>query len=73
MGGELNVLENRAKSTPLYDIVTAQGALDARWIERKQMQMAMSVGNSRRYRFDQILGRHFVQTAMRAGYSKSVP
>ena len=58
------------RMTPLYDIVTAQGALEARQIERKQMKMAMSVGNSRHYRFDQIHGRHFVQTAMRAGFSK---
>lgn len=58
------------RMTPLYDIVTAQGALDARQIERKQMKMAMSVGNSRHYRFDQIHGRHFVQTAMRAGLSQ---
>ena len=34
------------------------------------MKMAMSVGNSRHYRFDQIHGRHFLQTAMRAGFSK---
>ncbi|MCE0507293.1 type II toxin-antitoxin system HipA family toxin [Roseivivax sp. GX 12232] len=58
------------RMTPLYDIVTAQPALNARQIERKQMKMAMSVGNSRHYRFDQIHGRHFVQTAMRAGLSK---
>lgn len=58
------------RMTPLYDIVTAQGALDARQIERKQMKMAMSVGHSRHYRFDQIHGRHFVQTAIRAGLSK---
>ncbi|UOA28899.1 type II toxin-antitoxin system HipA family toxin [Pseudosulfitobacter sp. DSM 107133] len=58
------------RMTPLYDIVTAQGALEARQIERKQMKMAMSVGNSRHYRFDQVHGRHFVQTAMRAGFSK---
>jgi serine/threonine-protein kinase HipA len=57
------------RMTPLYDIVTAQPALNARQIERKQMKMAMSVGNSRHYRFDQIHGRHFVQTAMRAGLS----
>lgn len=56
--------------TPFYDIVTAQPALNARQIERKQMKMAMSVGNSRHYRFDKIHGRHFVQTAMRAGLSK---
>ncbi|GAA4223921.1 HipA domain-containing protein [Sagittula marina] len=58
------------RMTPLYDILTAQGALDAGQIERKEMKMAMSVGNSRHYRFDQIHGRHFVQTAMRAGLSK---
>lgn len=58
------------RMTPLYDIVTAQGALDARQIERKQMKMAMSVVHSRHYRFDQIHGRHFMQTAMRAGFSQ---
>ena len=59
------------RMTPLYDIVTAQGALHAGQIERKQMRMAMSVGNSRHYRFDQIHGRHFVQTAIRAGLPKT--
>ncbi|WP_417722724.1 type II toxin-antitoxin system HipA family toxin [Salipiger sp.] len=58
------------RMTPLYDIVTAQGALDARQIKRKQMRMAMSVGNSRHYRFDKIHGRHFVQTALRAALSQ---
>jgi serine/threonine-protein kinase HipA len=58
------------RMTPLYDILTAQPALNARQIERKQMKMAMSVGNNRHYRFDQIHGRHFVQTAMRSGMSK---
>lgn len=61
---------SRLRMTPLYDILTAQPALNARQIERKQMKMAMSVGNSRHYRFDQIHGRHFVQTAMHAGLSK---
>lgn len=59
------------RMTPLYDILTAQPALNAHQIERKQMRMAMSVGKSRHYRFDQIHGRHFVQTAMRAGLSKT--
>ncbi len=57
------------RMTPLYDILTAQSALNARQIERKQMKLAMSVGNSRHYRIDQIHGRHFVQTATRAGIS----
>lgn len=58
------------RMTPLYDILTAQGAEDARQIERKQMKMAMSVGKNRHFRFDQIHGRHFIQTAIRAGFSK---
>lgn len=58
------------RMTPLYDIVTAQPALCARQIERKQMKMAMSVGTNRHYRVDQIHGRHFLQTATRAGLSK---
>jgi serine/threonine-protein kinase HipA len=56
--------------TPLYDILTAQPALNARQIERKQMKLAMSIGNKRYYRFDQVHGRHFVQTGIRAGLSK---
>jgi len=44
--------------------------LDSRQIERKQMKLAMSVGDSRHYRVDEIRGRHFVQTAMRAGLSR---
>ena len=58
------------RMTPLYDILTAQPAQDASQIERKQMRMAMSVGDRRHYRFDQIHGRHVVQTAQRAGLPK---
>jgi serine/threonine-protein kinase HipA len=59
------------RMTPLYDILTAQPALNNNQIERKQMKMAMSVGKNRHYRFDRIHGRHFVQTATLAGLSKS--
>lgn len=58
--------------TPLYDVLTAQPSLDARQIERKQMRLAMSVGDNRHYRIDQILGRHFVQTSERAGLPKTL-
>jgi serine/threonine-protein kinase HipA len=58
--------------TPLYDILTAQPSLDSRQIERKQMKLAMSVGNSRHYRIDTIHGRHFVQTGEEAGLPKSL-
>ena len=53
--------------TPLYDVLTAQPSLDSRQIERKQMKLAMSVGNSRHYKIEDIRGRHFMQTTDRAG------
>jgi serine/threonine-protein kinase HipA len=60
----------RFQLTPCYDVLTAQPSLDRRQIERKQMKLAMSVGDSRHYRVDEIRGRHFVQTGMRAGLSR---
>jgi len=56
--------------TPLYDVLSAQPSLDARQIERKQMKLAMSVGNNNHYRIDEILPRHFTQTGERAGLPK---
>lgn len=58
--------------TPLYDVLTAQPSLDARQIERKQMKLAMSVGNSNHYRIDEIQARHFLQTGEAAGLSPSL-
>jgi serine/threonine-protein kinase HipA len=55
--------------TPLYDVLTAQPSLDDRQIERKQMKLAMSVGDSRHYKIEEIRGRHFIQTAESAGLS----
>lgn len=52
--------------TPLYDVLSAQPSLDTRQVERKQMKLAMSVGDNRHYRFDEILPRHFFQTASEA-------
>lgn len=59
------------RMTPLYDILSAQPSLITRQIERKQMKLAMSVGDRRHYRVDQIHGRHFLQTAARGGLSKA--
>ncbi|WP_138466610.1 type II toxin-antitoxin system HipA family toxin [Poseidonocella sp. HB161398] len=56
--------------TPLYDILTAQPALESRGIERKQMRLAMSAGERGHYRIDKLHGRHFVQTAQKAGMSR---
>jgi serine/threonine-protein kinase HipA len=58
--------------TPLYDVLTAQPSLDARQIERKQMKLAMSVGNNNHYRVDEIQTRHFFQTGEASGLSPSL-
>lgn len=36
------------------------------------MKMAMSVGKSRHYRFEEIHGRHFIQTGEEAGLPKGL-
>ena len=59
--------QGRFQPTPFYDVLIAQPSLDSRQIERKQMTLAMSVGDSRHHHMDEIYGRHFVQTAIRAG------
>lgn len=56
----------RFRMTPIYDVLSAQPSLEARQIERKQMRLAMCVGESRHYRVDEIRGRHFVQTVKAA-------
>jgi serine/threonine-protein kinase HipA len=58
--------------TPLYDVLTSQPSLDAHQIERKQMKLAMSVGDNRHYRIYEVMPRHFFQTGERAGLSKSL-
>ncbi|MBT5705862.1 type II toxin-antitoxin system HipA family toxin [Verrucomicrobia bacterium] len=62
----------RHSLTPLYDILTALPSLDTRQIERKQMKLAMAVGNNRHYRMDQIQARHFVQTGAKAGLPRTL-
>jgi len=59
------------RMTPLYDILTAQPALTARQIGQGQFRLAMSAGTRRHYRIDQIHGRHFLETAQRAGLSRA--
>lgn len=58
--------------TPLYDVLSAQPSLDARQIERKQMKLAMAVGDRRHYRIAEIQPRHFLQTAAKTGLPKSL-
>lgn len=53
--------------TPFYDVLTAQPFFDAHQIQKKEMKMAMSVGDKNHYRMSDIQGRHFLQTVKKAG------
>jgi serine/threonine-protein kinase HipA len=55
------------KMTPLYDVMSTQPLVDAKQLQRKQMKLAMSVGDNRHYAVDTIRPHHFLQTAKRAG------
>jgi serine/threonine-protein kinase HipA len=62
----------RYRLAPLYDVLSAQPSLDARQIRRKAFKLALSVGKSRHYAFEEILPRHFVQTAEISGVGTHV-
>ncbi|WP_163270055.1 type II toxin-antitoxin system HipA family toxin [Chelativorans alearense] len=57
---------------PLYDVVSAQPSADAGQLKRKQMKLAMAVGDSRHYVVETIMPRHFLQTAARVGIGASI-
>lgn len=52
--------------TPFYDVLTAQPFFDAHQIQKKEMKMAMSVGDNNHYKMTDIQGRHFIQTVQKA-------
>lgn len=57
----------RFRLTPLYDVVSMQPALHAGLIGRNDMHLAMSIGNDRETRIQQIAGPQFLQSAKTAG------
>ena len=59
-GGRFNL-------TPLYDVMSAQPAVDSGRLRRRQFKLALAVGDNRHYAMAEILPRHFVQTAVRQG------
>ena len=59
-GGRFNL-------TPLYDVMSAQPAVDAGRIRRNSFRLALAVGDRRHYVMSGILPRHFAQTAAGAG------
>lgn len=62
----------RFRMTPLYDVLSAQPSLDARQIPRKKFKLAMPVGKNRHYSVNEIVPRHFMQTAEMAGVGTPV-
>jgi serine/threonine-protein kinase HipA len=62
----------RFRLTPLYDVMSAQPNVDAGEIRHNRMKLAMAVGDNRHYVIDEIMPRHFLQTAVRAGVPASL-
>ena len=61
----------RFRLTPLYDVMSTQPAADTGQLRRNQMKFALAVGDNRHYVVNEILPRHFVQTAAKNGLSAS--
>ncbi|AXK42283.1 type II toxin-antitoxin system HipA family toxin [Erythrobacter aureus] len=62
-------LGGRFSLTPLYDVLSAEPSFADGKIPQGKYRLAMSVGKNRHYRIDEIMPRHFMQTADRAGFS----
>ncbi|MEH6648113.1 type II toxin-antitoxin system HipA family toxin [Sulfitobacter sp.] len=54
------------RMTPLYDVLSAQKAVDDGQIRQNRMRLAMAVGGH--YRINEVVPRHFLQMAKAAGY-----
>lgn len=59
--------EGRFRLTPLYDVMSAQPAVDANQFRHNRYKLAMSVGDNAHYVIDRIGPRHFMQDAATAG------
>lgn len=57
----------RFRMTPLYDVMSAQPAVDAGQIRHNKMKLALAVGDNNHYVVDTILPRHFIQTGEASG------
>jgi len=59
----------RFRMTPLYDVMSAQPSYAQGRIRRNQIKQAMAIGDNRHYVANEILPRHFAQSAKAAGIS----
>lgn len=60
------------RMTPLYDVLTAQKAVDDGQIRHNRMRLAMSVGDQNHYRINEIVRRHFLESAKMAGLGQDL-
>jgi serine/threonine-protein kinase HipA len=58
--------------TPFYDVLSVQSAVDRGQLNHRNFRMAMSAGRKRHYRMDEIVGRHFVETAKAGGLGPTI-
>ncbi|MCB9978578.1 MAG: type II toxin-antitoxin system HipA family toxin [Rhodospirillales bacterium] len=62
----------RFRLAPLYDVLSARHAIDRGQIRKNRATLAMCVGTGRHYRIDEVVPRHFVETAKLCGVAADV-
>ena len=58
--------------TPFYDVMSLQPNFDANQLQQREMKMAMAIGEKHHYHVNEIMPRHFLQTAAASGMGQSV-
>ena len=58
--------------TPFYDVLSLQPNFDAGQLRQRQLKMAMAVGRNRHYVVNEIMPRHFLQTAAASNMGESI-
>lgn len=56
---------------PLYDVLSTQPHVASGQLTKRNAKLAMAVGKSRHYRMDEVIPRHFRETADAVGFAKS--
>ena len=58
--------------TPFYDVMSLQPNFDANQLQQREMKMAMAIGEKHHYHVNEIMPRHFLQTAAACGMGESI-
>jgi serine/threonine-protein kinase HipA len=61
----------RFRLAPLYDVLSTQPHVAAGQLSHKSAKLAMAVGANRHYRVDEIVPRHFRETAADVGFANT--